>query len=496
MKSIKRVFVIGVILTVIVLLGITAAQLLLPDTSIQKGAALDNYTAYLDQRIPALMRRYDIPGASLALVKDGKIVWTQAYGYANVQTGRKLTKDNVMRMQSISKSVTAWGVMKLFEQGKIELDAPVAQYIKNWEFPKSEYPTDQITIRQLLSHTAGMPMGDGLTIYSPTDPMPSLRESLTRTAIPFQEPGARFSYSNVCYNLLELLIEEVTGQDFAEYMAAEVLGPLGMQHATFSWSESIDPPMPNGYSINAEAVPVYVYPEKASCGLLATASDIASFIIAGMPDFSDQEILTDSGIKTLYEQRATRLGVYSLVFDAYGSGYFLERLADGGLAVSHGGVGPGWMSHFYAVPGMGDGIVILANSQRSWPFIAGLLNGWAHWRGFSSPGMTRILYGECASCALVGLILSSVLFLAAGIIVGLVRGTRAFAWPRFDRSGLTHVLQLCASLALLSGFVWCACQKHLFIALVFPTVTPWFGACAVAAAAILSLLALFPKVER
>ena len=269
MTSIKRVFVVGVTLTALVLLGIAAVQLLLPDTSVHKGEALEDYTAYLDQRIPALMRRYDIPGVSLALVKDGKIVLTQAYGYADVQTGRKLTKDNLMRMQSISKSVTAWGVMKLVEQGKIDLNAPVTQYIKSWNFPKSKYPTDQITIRQLLSHTAGMPLGDVLGVCCPTDDKPSLGESLTRTADPLSASRDRDfpirMYATTCWSFS---IEEVTGRDFEEYMTDEVLRPLGMQHATFSWSESIDPPMPNGYSNNAEAVPVYVYPEKASCGLL------------------------------------------------------------------------------------------------------------------------------------------------------------------------------------------------------------------------------------
>ena len=92
---------------------------------------IDEYTLYLDKQIPALMDFYDIPGSSIALVKEGKLAWSKAYGIADVQTGRKLIKDTPMRVQSISKSITAWGIMKLVEQGKIELDVPILQYFKS-----------------------------------------------------------------------------------------------------------------------------------------------------------------------------------------------------------------------------------------------------------------------------------------------------------------------------------------------------------------------------
>lgn len=138
---------------------------------------IDEYTMHLDRQVPAFMEFYDIPGSSIALVKEGKLVWSEAYGLADVQTGRKLTKDTPMRVQSISKSITAWGIMKLVEQGKIELDAPILQYFKSWHFPESEFSAKRVTVRQLLSHTGGLPLGDVFTIYSPHEEMPSLREA-------------------------------------------------------------------------------------------------------------------------------------------------------------------------------------------------------------------------------------------------------------------------------------------------------------------------------
>ncbi|MGI6662367.1 MAG: serine hydrolase domain-containing protein [Bacillota bacterium] len=192
---------------------------------------LGEFTAYMDERIPALMQMYEIPGCSIALVNDGEIVWTEAYGYANVESGRALTVDTPMSVQSVTKSVTAWGIMRLAEKGLIDLDAPASQYLKSWQFPNSGYPTDKITARQLLSHTAGMPLGDFNNIYAPGEAMPSSRDVMTREAVPTREAGAGFTYSNVGYNILEILIEDVTGQSFSEYLRSEVFLPLGMESA-------------------------------------------------------------------------------------------------------------------------------------------------------------------------------------------------------------------------------------------------------------------------
>ena len=431
----------GIFLTAVLFPLLFAGGLYLLDEDVPHDAPTESFTAYLNKRVPKLMERYDIPGISLALVKEGKIVWTQAYGYTDIGTGRKMTANTVMRAQSISKSVTAWGIMKLTEEGKLNLDDPIVRYLKDWKFPESEYPANKVTIRQLLSHTSGLPLGDVFAIYSPEEPKPSLRESLTHSAIHVKEPGSGFSYSNVGYNLLELLIEEVTGRDFSEYMKNEILSPLGMPNAAFVWSESIKPPVPKGYTLNGKAVPVYVYPEKASGGLFATAEDIACFCIAGMPDFSEQDVLTRPGVECLYVPQAEKLGIYALVFDAYGLGYYTERLSGGKTAVSHGGQGTGWMSHFHAVPETGDAIVILTNSQRSWPFIAGVLNDWTRWCGFSAPGMALILLGEGVLWALVGLTLAAIFFLAAEVVRRIAKGGRRFTPPYFKRMNLPRVLR-------------------------------------------------------
>ena len=266
-------------------------------------APLDEFKAHMYERIPTLMKRYRIPGCSIALVKAGEIVWTEAYGYADVASGRALTVDTPMSVQSITKSVTAWGVMRLAEKGLIDLDAPVSQYLKSWQFPQSVYPTEKITSRQLLSHTAGMPLGDFTNIYTPGEEMPSNRDVTTKEALPAREAGTGFSYSNVGYNLLEILIEDVTGQSFSEYIRSEILLPLGMESAVFDISDEAAPYPPTGYNLSGEPAPVYLYPSKASGGLFATVEDIARFTAAGL---KETPVLSAEGIERMYQPESRK----------------------------------------------------------------------------------------------------------------------------------------------------------------------------------------------
>lgn len=430
--------------------------------NIRAGASFEVFREYLDERIPFLMEVYQIPGCSVALVRNQEIAWTQAYGYADLESGRILTTETPMSTQSISKSVTAWGIMKLAENDLIDLDSPVSQYLKSWDFPQSRYSAETITVRQLLNHTAGMPLGDFFSMYAPDAEMPSLREKLTEGAILIWEPGTKFSYSNTGYNLLELVIEEVTEQSFSEYMHLEVLLPLGMTNSFFTLDTTRTPYPPTGYDLSGNPVAVYVYPQKGSGGLFATAEDIARFAVAGMRDNS---VLSVESINALYTPENRKIGVYGLVFDAYGLGHYLEILQNGSISVSHGGQGSGVMTHFQAVPETGDAIVILTNSQRSWPFIANLLTIWARWRDFPSVGMGMIIWGQYGMSLVVGLLLSASLLMILRLITGFCKRKQASV----------QLFQAIVALVLLGVLFWCVCQPYLFLTSIFPILSIWLG---------------------
>jgi CubicO group peptidase (beta-lactamase class C family) len=446
-------------------------------------ASLDEFKAHMDERIPALMKLYGIPGCNIALVKDNEVVWTEGYGYADVSNRRALTVDTPMSVQSITKSVTAWGVMRLWEKGLIDLDAPVSQYLKSWQFPLTDYQIEKITVRQLLSHTAGMPLGDFTNIYSPGEAMPSNRDVMSGEAVLMREPGTGFSYSNTGYNLLEILIEDVTGQSFSDYIRREVLLPLGMESAVFDIDKAVTPYPPTGYNLKGEPVPVYLYPSKASGGLFATAHDIARFAASGM---QENPVLSIESINRMYKPESYKIGIYGLVFEAYGFGHYIEKLPNGMVSVSHGGQGNGIMTHMQAVPETGDAIVILTNSQRSWPFIAYVLSNWAQWRGFPSVGMGRIIWGHYGFCFVIGMLVSASLL----VILSLVS-----TFYQQKRAGF-RLLRVSAASILLGILIWCACQEYLFITSVFPILSVWLGGAAFVFSIVLLLSVVLPQWPR
>lgn len=442
-------------------------------------ATLDEFIAHMDGRIPALMKQYNIPGCNIALVKDGEIVWTQGFGYADVASSRALTVDTPMSVQSITKSVTAWGVMRLAEKGLIDLNAPISQYLKSWQFPQSDYPAEKITTRQLLSHTAGMPLGDFTNVYAPGEAMPSNRDVMIGEAVLMREPGTGFSYSNTGYNLLEILIEDVTGQSFSEYIRTEILLPLGMESATFDIDIAATSSPPTGYNLSGEPVPVYLYPSKASGGLFATAHDIARFAAAGL---KKNPVLSAKSVDRMYQPESHKIGIYGLVFEAYGFGHYLETLPNGLHSVSHGGQGNGIMTHFQVVPETGDAIVILTNSQRSWPFISYLLSDWAQWRGFPSVGMGRIIWGHYGLCVVIGMLISASLITVLRLILAFYQ----------QRRTSFRLLRVGAASILLGILIWCACQKYLFITSVFPVLSMWLGGATLVFSMVLLLSAVLP----
>lgn len=162
-----------------------------------------------------------------------------------------------------------------------------------------------------------------------------------------------------------------------------------------------------------------------------------------------------------------------LAFESYGYGHYVETL-DGMQAISHGGQGYGVMTHYHAIPEMGEGIVILTNSQRSWPMIAFLLDDWARWLGTSSPGMTVMIYGDILLWMVVGVLILLSAWILWGFFEHLISGKKAICIfskkQRWTRTGKGIV-----SVALLGLLVWAINQDYLFLTSVFPVAAKAFG---------------------
>ncbi|MCL9812224.1 serine hydrolase domain-containing protein [Natranaeroarchaeum aerophilus] len=458
----------------------------------------EDLASVLDDRVPTLLNRYDVPGVAVAVITDGEVSWANAYGDTDRETNRPMTQDTLCRPQSITKSITAWGVMALVERGEIGLDTAVSEYIPAAQLPDSE-AWDEVTVRRLLSHTAGLPEGV-YTNYSAVSPVPSLEEAIcgnagTPPARPADSPGTTFRYSNPGYALLELLIEEVTGQDYAQYMETTVFEPLGMDTATFDLDEALQSGLATSHERSGEAVEPYREAPLAHGMLYATVEDIATFVAAGMPAADGREpgrdVLRPERVTQLHSKEVETTGFYRYASDAYGLGHLVETLPDGYRAVSHGGQGTGTWTWYHSVPGTGDGIVILTNSERSLRLIAAILKEWTDSRGLATISLART-YSRVETAGRIGV---GVLGIAGAGLAWLLgrevrNGPRTFA-PVAEHSRLKR--GVVASVAVVLLVFWWG-LAYPVADLFLPGLAHLLGGSLSFVAILLFLMAVFPRM--
>src|SRR5688572_29443505 len=228
--------------------------------------------------------------AALVLVHRGKIVAEHGFGIANAETRTAVRPDGTLyQLASVSKAVTAWGVMKLVQDGRIGLDEPVLRHLKRWRFEGSEPFRDKVTVRHLLSHTAGLDDGLGYGGFLPGEAMQTIEQSLasakdstvgqSRSVKVVREPGTAISYSGGGYTVLQLLIEDVTGRPFADYMKETVLQPLGMTRATFDWNE-LGSDLATAFDHDVVPQQPRRHLALASVSLYVTPRDMGRFVVA------------------------------------------------------------------------------------------------------------------------------------------------------------------------------------------------------------------------
>ncbi|AWB44555.1 hypothetical protein DCC85_10170 [Paenibacillus sp. CAA11] len=219
------------------------------------------FQLWLQQKAPQLQQRYGATGAAIGVVQGGETTYTLNMGYANKKDRIPVTTSTVFQAGSVSKTITALGILHLVDQGALSLDDPVSKYLTRWHFPSSPYDLEKVTVRSLLSHTAGLPAHPGYLGVKPGDKLSSLEESLSglgesgvKTYVA-QQPGKFAVYSGAGYTLLQLLIEEVTGLSFNTYMQQQILDPLGMISSSFDPSE-LNSGKAAGYGYFGQKLPI------------------------------------------------------------------------------------------------------------------------------------------------------------------------------------------------------------------------------------------------
>ncbi|PAE23946.1 MULTISPECIES: serine hydrolase domain-containing protein [Bacillaceae] len=310
-------------------------------------------TEDVDEFVTDYIERNGLPGASIAVVKDGKLVYQKGYG--NDSEGKPITEDSLMRIGSVSKSFTALAVLQLADEGKIQLDDPIINYLPEVQLDDSRW--EEVTIRQLLSHTSGIP---NPTIVSPASNLKAGVERMNDWKLQ-SNPGEKYYYSNGNYWVLALLVENVSRKEFSQYLKEEVFSPLGMNDSlTTVNSGDIVPGLPKGYVTAYGTAMPWTELEAMNMGagsIISSASDMGKWL----------SLLTNEGKTVTGEDLLSKKllqEAYSPQHESkkYGLGWELSSPNVKPARISHSGVVSTYQAQQDIIPSSGYAVAVLLNS--------------------------------------------------------------------------------------------------------------------------------------
>ncbi len=341
--------------------------------------------------LEARMRHYRVPAVSVAVVQGGTIEWARAWGLADAGTGRPADTATLFQAASISKPVAALAALRLVDRGRVDLDADIGRYVKDWVPPRAAGVGDApVTLRRLLSHTAGLTV-HGFLGYEAGEEVPDVLEVLEGTGPANSPPvavdlppGTRWRYSGGGYTAVQLLVEEVTGRPFVLVMR-RVLDAIGMTGST--WEQ----PLPDslvgraavGYRKDGSPVAGrwHTYPEMAAAGLWTTPSDLARYAIAVGRWLAGETggVLTPARTREMLEPG---LEGWGLGPSTAGSGLDFR--------FQHGGANEGYRSRFVYYPRRGLGAFVMTNGDAGDALVEEILLSVAAEYAWPDPSPRRI----------------------------------------------------------------------------------------------------------
>ncbi len=481
------------------------------------GLAVDEseFEVVLEEKMPGLLNEYGVSGSVVSSITNGTVVWTNAYGMADLEAGTAMSPDMVFEFGSCGKILTAWATMKLVERGAVDLDTPVNGYLDRLQIESELYDSGAVTVRRLLSHTSGLGI-HGYVDYSPRranlpDPVEFLQgahllEGVVETLEPgglsfgriglVQEPGSGYRYSGAGYGVLQVLIEDVTGEPFDTFVQREITDPLGAASLRWEWTPELEARSPTPYGEEGQPLE---HRQLAIHGIgseLGTVEDFAHFVAATVGGPNGQPpgrgVLSPETIGTMMTP-VSEAGSYQ------GLGYPLGSL-NGHRSVSHGGRNIGWEAFFILDTVTGDGFVVASASNRAGPLhgaITDLFLDTAYGPGIRT-GTAPLPALELLSWVFlsISLVLSVILVMGLFRSVTDVRSGRRGRVDRPSRKSLVRALPWV--LALLFGWYTLYSPLTLYLPAWYPDLWPTTGGSVlmgtlIAGAAFRVAMAFFPR---
>jgi D-alanyl-D-alanine carboxypeptidase len=321
--------------------------------------ALDQQTTRkIDALVTIAMAHQHVPGISLAIAKNGQILYDRGYGYRDLTSRRPADANTVYNVGSVTKEFTAACIMLLEQEGKLSINDSLAKYFPQYLYAK------QITLRNLLNHTSGVPD----YVYGPNLPHHATAmqflQIVWRRPLHFR-PGTRFEYSSTNYLVLGMIVERVSGQSYGEFVANRIFKPLGLSAS----STRVEPRELSNGAVG------YTFDGRRTLYQAATPDDIGyadATVNSTALDLVKWDAALDGGMvvnAASWRAMTTPPGVlYEPPYGGYGFGLFIGRFYDRRM-IYHPGANPGFITYNATFPSDGLEIAILGNSDNFQPFL-------------------------------------------------------------------------------------------------------------------------------
>ncbi|HLR52873.1 MAG TPA: serine hydrolase domain-containing protein [Candidatus Avamphibacillus sp.] len=405
-----------------------------------QAAAQSLETNDIDDYITNYIELNGLPATSIVVVKDGELVYENGYGHDS--NGEPLTEKSLMRIASVSKSFTAFAVLQLVDEGEIKLDDPVVNYLSELTIDDSRW--DQVTIRQLLSHTSGIP---NPTIVSPANNLKAGVDRLHDWKLQSQ-PGDKYAYSNANYWILAQLVEKISGMEFSQYLKQKIFTPLGMNDSLAAVN-SRDPVqgLQKGYvTAYGTAVPWTELEQmfQGAGGVVTTASDMGkwlSMLTKKGKSESGEQLLSKELLETSFSPQPGS--------EKYGLGWSLSSPNVKPARISHSGSLSTFQSQQDIVPNSGYAVAVLLNSftpalEHAYEISSGIIQLTEENEPEIKAPVPKIIDLSLGSITLIYLILG---------ISGMIRGKK-WSNKRKKHSAWRFYLRLIPQLVPVVGIGW------------------------------------------
>jgi CubicO group peptidase (beta-lactamase class C family) len=305
-----------------------------------------------------------LPSVAVAVAREGKIIWEEAFGFADVENRIPATPHTMYSLASISKPITATGLMILKERGRIALDRPINEYLGEAKIAVRVGNPVDATVRRVANHTSGLPLHYQFFYEDESYRAPSRDETIRRYGNCVTVPGERYQYSNLGYGILDYIIARVSGRSYAEFMRTEVFQPLGLTHTSVNIGPGLEKHQAIRYGLDGTPIPFYDFDHPGGSAVYASAHDLVRFgmfhLKAHLPD--QKAILKD---KTITEMQKATVGTGDK--SGYGIGWGTNESPSGRLVISHSGGMGGVSTLLRLYPSEKIAIVVLSNASSNLP---------------------------------------------------------------------------------------------------------------------------------